>query len=69
MRTYKLTLKDKIYLFFHESRIERFGYLIPKVEKHQYNWFNINGLRIPTDFNKYIYNYVDQLIFEYEIGE
>lgn len=67
MKTYNLTLKDKIYLFFQEDRIKRIGYLYPKVEKHQLNWFNENGIRIPIDFDGYISNYVDHLIFEYDL--
>lgn len=67
MRTYSLTLKDKIYLFFHEDRIKRIDYLFPKVRKHQLNWFNENRIKIPLDFDKYINNYVDSLIFEYDL--
>lgn len=66
MKTYKLTFKDKIYFIFHKSNIDRIGYLMPKVEKHQFEWFFKNGLRLPYDFHKYIYNYVESLIFEYE---
>ena len=67
MRNYNLTLKDKIYLFFHEDFYKRFSYLFPKVEKHQLNWFNKNGIRIPQDFNRFVSNYVDILIFEYDL--
>lgn len=67
MRIYKLTLKDKIYLFFHEDFDKRFLYLSPKVYEHQLNWFNENGIRIPLDFDRYINNYVDSLIFEYDL--
>lgn len=67
MRTYNLTLKDKIYLYFQENKIKRFAYLFPKVEEHQLNWFNEKGIRIPIDFNEYISNYVDSLIFEYDL--
>lgn len=67
MRTYRLTLKDKIYLFFHEDRIKRIAYLFPKVKEHQLNWFNEKGIRIPLDFDRYINNYVDRLIFEYDL--
>lgn len=67
MRTYKLTLKDKIYLFFQEDEIKRIAYLFPKVWEHQLNWFNENRIRIPIDFNRYITNYVDSLIFEYDL--
>lgn len=66
MRTYKLTLKDKIYLFFQENSIKRIDYLFPKVYEHQLNWFNKYGIRIPLDFDRYINNYVDSLINDYE---
>ena len=46
MSLYKLTLKDKIYLFFHEDEEKRMNYLFPKVKKHQLNWFKENGLKI-----------------------
>lgn len=67
MRTYKLTLKDKIYLFFYEDYDKRVFYLFPKVKEHQLNWFNENGIRIPLNFDRYINNYVDSLIFEYDL--
>ncbi len=67
MRTYKLTLKDKIYFFFQEDRIKRIIYLFPKVKDHQFNWFNKNGIRIPLNFDSYINNYVDSLIYEYDL--
>lgn len=67
MRTYNLTLKDKIYLFFQEDFNERFLYLFPKVKAHQLKWFNEHGLRIPIDFDRYINNYVECLIFEYNL--
>lgn len=66
MKTYKLTLKDKLYLWVHEDYIKRYAYLYPKVEQHQWNWFNDNGIRIPCKFEDYIKNYVENLIFEYE---
>ncbi len=67
MRIYSFTLKDKIYLFFQEDRIKRIAYLFPKVKEHQLNWFNKNRIRIPLDFDRYINNYVDSLIFEYDL--
>ncbi len=67
MKTYNLTLKDKIYLFFQEDKIKRTIYLFPKVKEHQLNWFNENEIRIPIDFDRYINNYVDNLIFEYDL--
>jgi hypothetical protein len=67
VRIYSFTLKDKIYLFFQEDRIKRIAYLFPKVKEHQLNWFNKNGIRIPLDFDRYINNYVDRLIFEYDL--
>jgi hypothetical protein len=66
VKTYKLTLKDKIYLCFQEDIIKRSAYLFPKVKEHQLNWFNKNGIRIPVDFDGYIENYVDNLIWEYD---
>ncbi len=66
MKTYNLTLKDKIYLFFHEDRVKRMTYLFPKVKKHQLNWFNEKGCKKPLEFDRYISNYVDCLIFEYD---
>ena len=56
MKTYKLTLKDKIYLCFQEDIIKRSAYLFPKVKEHQLNWFNENGIRIPLFFDRYIEN-------------
>lgn len=66
MKTYKLTLKDKIYFFFQEDSLKRVVYLFPKVKEHQFNWFNENGIRIPLDFDRYINNYVKCLINDYE---
>ena len=67
MRTYKLTLRDKIYLFFYEDYYKRVSYLFPKVKDNQLNWFNENGIRLPLDFDRYINNYVDSIIFEYDL--
>lgn len=67
LRTYKLTLKDKIYLFFREDYDKRFLYLFPKVREHQLNWFIKNGIQIPLDFDRYINNYVLSLLFEYDL--
>ena len=66
MRTYSLTLKDKIYLFFHEDEEKRMKYLFSKVKKHQLRWFKENELRIPLFFDRYVENYVDNLIWEYD---
>lgn len=66
MKTYKLTFKDKLYLCIQEDNIKRYAYLYPKVEQHQLKWFEENGIRLPIDFNRYIKNYVENLIFEYE---
>lgn len=66
MKTYKLTLKDKLYLWVHKDYIKRYAYLYPKVERHQWNWFNDNGIRIPYKFENYIKNHVEKLIFEYK---
>ena len=67
MKPYKLTLKDKIYLFFHEDYDKRVFYLYPKVFVHQLKWYNENRLRIPLDYDRYINNYIDSLIFEYDL--
>lgn len=67
MRNYKLTLKDKIYLFFYEDYDKRFFYLFPKVKEHQFKWFIKNDIRIPIEFDRYIRNYVNSLIFEYDL--
>ena len=66
MRTYKLSLKDKIYLFFQEDSIKRITYLFPKVKEHQLKWFKEEGIKIPLDFDRYIENYVECLINDYE---
>lgn len=66
MRNYRLTLKDKIYLFFQQDTLKRKIYLFPKVKVHQLIWLNERGIRIPLDFDRYINNYVDNLIFEYD---
>ena len=66
MKVYKLSLKDKLYLWLQENNIKRYAYLYPKVEQHQLKWFNENGIRLPIDFDRYIKNYVEMLIFEYE---
>ena len=66
MITYSLSLKDKIYLFFQEDSIKRIAYLFPKVKEHQLDWFNENGIRIPLDFDRYIRNYVESLLNDYE---
>lgn len=67
MEPYKLTLRDKIYLFFQDDTIKRKEYLFPKVEEQQFNYFNNNGIHIPVNFDRYISNYVDCLIFEYDL--
>lgn len=66
MKTYKLTFKDKLYLYFQNKYSKRYAYLYPKVEQNQLKWFEENGIRLPIDFNRYIKNYVESLIFEYE---
>ena len=67
MKIYSLTLKDKIYLYFHEDRIKRITYLFPKVKKHQLDWFNENELKIPLFFDRYVENYVDNLLLDYDL--
>lgn len=67
MRPYKLTFKDKIYLLFQEDIIKRKAYLFPKVKEQQFNWFNENRIKIPVNFDRYISNYVDCLILEYNL--
>ena len=66
MKTYKLTFKDKLYLWLQENYVKRYAYLYPKIEQHQLKWFEENRLRLPINFNRYIKNYVENLIFEYE---
>lgn len=66
MRIYNLTLKDKIYLFFHEDFDKRFLYLFPKIKEHQLKWFINNDIRIPIDFDRYIRNYIVDLLNDYE---
>ena len=66
MRTYSLTLKDKIYLFFQEDSIKRIAYLFSKVKNHQFKWFIKNDIRIPIEFDRYIRNYVESLLNDYE---
>ena len=51
MRAYSLTLRDKIYLFFHEDEEKRMNYLFPKVKKYHLRWFKENGIRIPLFFD------------------
>lgn len=69
MRIYKLTLKEKIYLFFQEDSIKRITYLFPKVWDHQFKWFIKNDIRIPIEFDRYIRNYVESLLNDYEFRE
>lgn len=66
MKTYKLTFKDRLYFLFQDDESKRCNYLFPKVYKHQLNWFKEHNIRIPLYFDKYIYNYVKALIFNYE---
>lgn len=66
MKTYKLTFKDRLYFLFQNDESKRYNYLFPKVYKHQFNWFRVNNIRFPLCFDKYIYNYVKALIFNYE---
>lgn len=66
MKTYKLTFKDRLYFLFQDDESKRINFLFPKVYKHQLNWFRVNNIRIPLYFDKYIYNYVKALIFNYE---
>ena len=67
MRIYKLTLKDKIYLFFHEDEEKRMNYLFSKVKKYQLKWFKKNELKIPLFFDRYVENYVDNLLLDYDL--
>lgn len=67
METYKLTFKDKLYFFFEGDYYKRYGYLFPKVEKHQTQWFRENNISFPIDFNRYLKCYTEELIFEYSL--
>ena len=67
MTTYRLTLKDKIYFFFHRDRAKRIDYLFPKVKEHELNWYCEYGISIPIFFDRHIYNHVESLIFEYDL--
>ncbi len=67
MGLYKLTFKDKLYFFFEGNYIKRYFYLFPKVEKHQKQYFRENNISFPCNFNVYLKNYTENLIFEYEM--
>jgi hypothetical protein len=63
---YKLTLKNKLYLMFHQSYIDRLNYLILKVEKHTIEYFNKNNIKLPVNLYKYVLTQAEHLLFEYE---
>lgn len=65
LETYKLTFVDKLYFFFNDDYYKRYGYLFPKVEKHQKQWFREKNISFPYDFYKYLKNYTENLIFEF----
>lgn len=62
---YKLTFKNKLYLMFHRSYIDRMAYLIPKVEEHSIKYFEENNIKKPLNFYKYVLEQVKEIIFEY----
>lgn len=66
MEHYKLTFIDKIYFLFHHNILERFSYLLPKVEEHEIKYFRKNNISLPYQFTLYLHNYTKQLIWEYE---
>lgn len=63
---YKLTFKNKLYLIFHQSYIDRLSYLIPRVEEHTIKYFNENNIKLPVNLYKYVLTQVEHLLFEYE---
>lgn len=67
METYKLTFKDKLYFFFEGNYYKRYGYLFPKVEKHQTKWFIQNNISFPFKFESYLKTYTDCLIFDFSM--
>lgn len=66
MEHYKLTFEDKLYFFFHLNCIDRFWYLLPKVKKHETQYFREKNISFPYDFNGYLTSYTDHLIWKYE---
>lgn len=67
LKLYRLTFKDKLYFFFEGNYYKRYGYLYPKVEKHQKQWFREKNISFPYNFNGYLRNYTENLIFEYKM--
>ena len=63
---YKLTIKDKIKLFFKYDYIYKFCYLRPKVEKWYDDYFKKNNMRFPYNYDDFLNYIVDNLIFNYE---
>ena len=63
---YKLTFKDKLYLLFHSSDIDRISYLIPKVENHTINYYKEKQLKLPVNMYKYVWEEVQLILFDYE---
>lgn len=63
---YKLKFKDKLYLFFHQNKLDRLSYLIPKVEEHTIKYFTDNNIRKPVNMYKYVLGQVEHILFEYE---
>lgn len=63
---YKLTFKDKLYLLFHSSDIDRINYLIPKVENHTINYYKEKQLKPPFNMYKYVWAEVQHILFDYE---
>lgn len=66
MKHYKLTFIDKIYLLFHQNTLDRFYYLLPKVEEHEIKYFRENNISLPYQFPIYLHYYTKQLIWEHE---
>jgi uncharacterized membrane protein YdjX (TVP38/TMEM64 family) len=66
MKHYRLSIKDKIYFWFHTDYESRSNYLEDKVARHEMKYFTSLRLRPPYDFKNYVISYTAHLIFEYE---
>lgn len=64
---YKLTFKNKLYLMFHQSYIDRMAYLIPKVAEHSIKYFEEINIKKPLNFYKYVLEQTKVIIFEYTL--
>ena len=66
MKHYRLSIKDKIYFWFHNDYKSRSNYLEDKVARHEMKYFASLRLRPPYDFKSYVISYTANLIFKYE---